>query len=86
MSDKTSPAYRSGHDLGTAIGTKIGEAVKSWAASPMRAIFAWAYGSCRVCAAPLGGHSPEKICEPCHAGEMLRRGLHDGLSQAIGDA
>lgn len=58
---------------GEDIGRGMAEAVeKHGLADAIRAVFAFLYGKCRVCDAPLGGPSPEKICEPCHAAEVLQ--------------
>lgn len=47
----------------------IGEAVGfgAW----LRARYAAVHGRCRRCEAPLGGTSPSRICEPCHADVLL---------------
>lgn len=46
----------------------------------VRAHYAKKYGTCRVCARPLGGESPDHVCVECHAGEMLARGFADGIA------
>jgi hypothetical protein len=67
-------------DLGRLLGEGLARLLDSipGAGDAMRAAFAKKYGVCRVCKAPLGGYSPQQICEPCHAGEVLAQGLGGG--------
>ena len=58
--------------LGTMIGAALGRAVEAMGLGDrIRASYAAKYGSCRRCDAPLGGSSPERVCETCHADEAL---------------
>jgi hypothetical protein len=63
--------------LGERIGEQIGRALASLIPADLgeqiREACAAAYGRCRVCSAPLSGHSPEQICTTCHADELLAR-------------
>lgn len=61
---------RIGEDIGRALAEGI-EAVAKPLADAVREHYAALYGRCRRCDAPLGGPSPEKVCEPCHAAEVL---------------
>lgn len=58
-----------------AIGEKFGKAlaglVPESAKKKVRADYVKRFGKCRRCEAPLGGPSPEQICEDCHADEVL---------------
>lgn len=49
----------------------------------MRAHYAARFGTCRRCAAPLGGESPSKLCTTCHADILLQRTIGTGIG---GDA
>lgn len=65
-------------NLAARIGKALGEAVA--AVDPdfgdrLRASEAAKHGTCRDCGAPLGGPSPSRICQPCHAARVLARGL-----------
>lgn len=57
------------------LGKKLGEAFASMLSEPakeaIRSYCARKFGVCRRCRAPLGGESPEQICETCHADEAL---------------
>lgn len=61
-----------------AIGAKFGQAAADFInglgagiSDTIRGLYASAYGKCRRCDKPLGGESPDKICETCHADEVL---------------
>jgi hypothetical protein len=65
--------------FGAAIGRGLAAMVDALGlGDAIRNHYAAKYGKCRVCGAPLGGESPEQICEPCHAGEILAKGFSDG--------
>jgi hypothetical protein len=56
----------------------IGESIAGVFLRPIERIFGNAvrahyaeFGTCRRCEAPLGGESPGKVCEECHADELL---------------
>ena len=53
--------------LGGAFAAMLSEPAKD----AIRSYYARKFGVCRRCQAPLGGASPEQICEPCHADEAL---------------
>lgn len=57
--------------LGARLGVALAKLVPPAAAEQIRASYAKRFGVCRVCREPLGGPSPEQICEECHAGEVL---------------
>ncbi len=61
--------------LGSAIGTALAKASPAAVGDAVRAHYAAKFGVCRTCQAPLGGESPEQICEPCHAAEVLGEAL-----------
>lgn len=61
-----------------AIGAKLGAALArlvdaAGGGDAVRARYAAKFGVCRRCEAPLGGPSPEQICEACHADELLEQ-------------
>lgn len=60
-------AFRIGQSLGRLLDPIIGDRA--------RAHYASVFGACRACHAPLAGPSPEYICEPCHAAEVLAMAL-----------
>ncbi len=66
--------------IGEAFGRAIASGINSvpMVAATIRAHYAKAYGKCRRCDAPLGGPSPEQVCETCHADETLE-GLRAGI-------
>lgn len=50
----------------------VGEAIQNtWLGDMIRARFVALYGKCGSCDKPLGGPSPSKLCEPCHANVLL---------------
>ncbi len=60
--------------IGEAFGRGLAAAIEKHGpalADAIRDLYASLYGKCRRCDQPLGGESPEKICEPCHAAEVL---------------
>lgn len=62
--------------LGRGIGEALAKGVEASGLGPVaRDMFSAAYGKCRVCDAPLGGASPDRICETCHAGEVLAQAI-----------
>lgn len=62
--------------VGEELGRDIADGIeRAGLPDAVRSIFAALFGKCRVCDAPLGGHSPEQICETCHAAEVLRAAM-----------
>lgn len=60
--------------LGAQVGAALARFVDAAGGSDrVRAHYAAKFGTCRRCAAPLGGASPEQICEACHADEVLEQ-------------
>jgi len=60
--------------LATQIGRAMGRfvaAVVPGFGERLRAQQAEAHGVCRDCARPLGGPSPSRICQECHAARVL---------------
>jgi hypothetical protein len=61
--------------MGEAIGAAFAEGLKRTfgesVGDRIRAHYAAKYGTCRRCAAPLGGPSTEQICEECYVDETL---------------
>lgn len=62
--------------IGEAFGRGIAEGIKSTGLDDaVRGLFAFVYGKCRMCDQPLGGSSPDQVCETCHASEVLATAL-----------
>ena len=65
-------------DIGAAIGRALGRAVEVLGlGDAIRDRYAAEFGRCRRCDAPLGGRSPERVCETCHVDEALSRTVTD---------
>lgn len=58
--------------IGEGIGERFAAGINALGlGDTVRAHFAAKYGVCRRCEVPLGGPSPEQVCEGCHADEAL---------------
>lgn len=67
------PSRGQGVDIGAMIGRALAALVPESMKARIRARYAQRFGTCRRCDAPLSGSSPQQICEPCHADELLER-------------